>query len=294
SKGENVGESWEISAVEGSESVVADGEEAGMPIGMLVDRYRGHLVGKAVYEKYGNEFPLLVKFIDARLDLSIQVHPDDELSQLRHGKRGKTEMWYVIDNHGGSHLVSGIKRKISPAEYARAVEDHTIAGLLCDYEVHPGDVFFLPAGRIHSIGAGTFLAEIQETSDITYRIYDFNRRDSSGKLRELHTELAADAIDYTVQPDYRTDYERLQDVLTPIADCRHFSVRLLDLTRRHEIDMSDTDKFVVVMVVDGNVSVAADDDKRDCRRGETILVAAAASKLVIDTESQAKVLLATV
>lgn len=289
-----VGESWEISAVKGSESVVADGDEAGTPLSVLIDRYGRMLVGQAVYERFGSEFPLLIKFIDAHKDLSIQVHPDDDLSMKRHGKRGKTEMWYVIETKKDAHLLSGLKRSVTPTEYRTAVENHTIGNLLCDYAIKPGDVFFLPAGRIHSIGAGTFLAEIQETSDVTYRIYDFNRRDSTGKLRELHTALAADAIDYNVLDDYRTRYDLAPDSPATIADCGHFKVKLLDLTRRYAADVSDRDDFMVIMVLDGEITVRADEDSRRCRRGETILVAAATSTLDIDPDNNAKVLIATV
>ncbi len=289
----NVGESWEISAVKGDESVVADGEEAGTPLSVLIDRYGRMLVGQAVYDKFGSEFPLLIKFIDAHKDLSIQVHPDDDLSMKRHGKRGKTEMWYVIETRKDARLLSGLKRSVTPREYEEAVKNHTIGSLLCNYDVKPGDVFFLPAGRIHSIGAGTFLAEIQETSDVTYRIYDFNRRDSTGKLRELHTALAVDAIDYKVLDNYRTQYKLSPDSPATIAECSHFKVNLLDLTRRYTADVSDRDDFMVIMVIDGEVTIHADEDTRHCHRGETVLVAAATSGLTIDPAGNAKVLIAT-
>ena len=205
----NIGESWELSGVRGNESVVANGEYAGRTISELVAQFKDRLIGKRNYARTGNEFPLLIKFIDAKQDLSIQVHPNDELAARRHnGSKGKTEMWYVVGADRGAHLMSGLSREITPEEYAARVEGHTITDVLRDYAVSPGDVFFLPAGRIHSIGAGSFIAEIQQTSDITYRIYDFGRLGLDGKPRELHTALAKDAIDYTVLPDYRTAYTR--------------------------------------------------------------------------------------
>ena len=193
--GRNIGESWELSGVAGNESVVAEGEYAGRTLPELIARFRGELVGEAVYERHGTEFPLLVKFIDARQDLSIQVHPDDQLAWTRHKSNGKTEMWYVVAADEGAHLKSGFSQQLTPAEYERMVADHTLTDALCDYPVIAGDLFFLPAGRVHAICAGTFVAEIQQTSDITYRIYDYGRTGADGKPRELHTELAKDAID---------------------------------------------------------------------------------------------------
>ena len=195
----NIGESWELSGVPGNESVVANGPLAGKTVTELISEYGEKLIGRSNYEKTGTEFPLLIKFIDARQDLSIQVHPNDELAAARHnGSKGKTEMWYVVSADKDAHLMSGLNREITPDEYVARVENNTITDVLCDYKVSPGDVFFLPAGRIHSIGSGSFIAEIQQTSNITYRIYDFGRLGLDGKPRELHTGLAKDAIDYTV------------------------------------------------------------------------------------------------
>ena len=186
---QQVGESWELSGVKGNESVVAGGPEAGTPLPELIARHGAGLLGAKNFERFGEEFPLLIKFIDARQDLSIQVHPNDELAWERHQSKGKTEMWYVVAADKGAHLRSGFSKQVTPAEYAASVADNTITDILADYQIHPGDVFFLPAGRVHSIGAGAFIAEIQQTSNITYRIYDFNRRDADGNTRELHTEL---------------------------------------------------------------------------------------------------------
>ena len=207
-------ESWVLSSVPGSESVVAEGPEA----------------GKTLSEVYGGEFPLLIKFIDARRDLSIQVHPGDELAQARHGGHGKDEMWYIIGASEGAHLYSGLAKPLTPEEYARRVEDGTIIDVLGDHKVAPGDVFFIPSGRIHSICGGCYLAEIQQTSDITYRIYDYNRPGLDGKPRQLHTELAKDAIDYTVKEDYRTHYERRENAPVELLKCEHFTTTLFELS----------------------------------------------------------------
>ena len=207
-------ESWVLSSVPGSESVVSEGPEK----------------GKTLTEIFGGEFPLLIKFIDARRDLSIQVHPGDELAQNRHDGHGKDEMWYIIGASEGAHLYSGLAAEITPEEYARRVQDGTIIDVLADHAVAPGDVFFIPSGRIHSICGGCFLAEIQQTSDITYRIYDYNRPGLDGKPRQLHTELAKDAIDYNVAEDYRTHYERRENEPVELLKCEHFTTTLLELT----------------------------------------------------------------
>ena len=200
-----VGESWEISGVKGNETVVSEGEFKGKRLNELVDELKGKLVGEANYKRFGNDFPLLIKFIDARQELSIQVHPTDELAQKRGKHRGKTEMWYIMDSDENAKLRAGMKEKITPEQYNQMVEDDTITETIAEYKVKEGDCFFLPAGRIHSIGTGCFLAEIQQTSDVTYRIYDFKRKDKDGNYRELHTEEAAECIDYNVEPNYRTE-----------------------------------------------------------------------------------------
>ena len=205
---ENVGESWEISGVEGHETVVCGGPDNGKTLNELVRQQKGALVGQENYERFGDEFPLLVKFIDAHEDLSIQVHPNEVVAH-RHGKEhGKTEMWYALQPQPGAHILSGLKRQLTPETYKQMVADDTITEALARYEVSEGDVFFIPAGRIHAIGAGTMVVEIQQTSDVTYRIYDYQRRDKNGNLRELHTREAAEAIDFGVLPDYRTRYAR--------------------------------------------------------------------------------------
>lgn len=271
----DIGESWELSGVKGSESVVVGGEYAGYTLSQLIAELKGELVGESVYERFGEEFPLLVKFIDAHDDLSIQVHPGDELARQRHGTNGKTEMWYVVDADKGAHLKSGFSQRITPEEYERRVADNTLTDVLCDYAVQPGDLFFLPAGRVHAICAGTFVAEIQQTSDVTYRIYDYGRVSKDGKPRELHTELAKDAIDYTVLPDYRAHYALQPNRETALVVCPYFTTSLYDLDRPADKDLSQTDSFLVVMCLSGS-GVLTDDEGNETpiRQGETILVPA--------------------
>ena len=272
----NIGESWELSGVKGNESVVANGEYAGRTITELVQEFKGRLIGQKNYERTGDEFPLLIKFIDAKQDLSIQVHPDDELAAKRHnGSKGKTEMWYVVAADKDAHLMSGLTQKITPDEYEQRVNNHTITDVLHDYKVAPGDVFFLPAGRIHSIGSGSFIAEIQQTSDITYRIYDFGRLGLDGKPRELHTELAKAAIDYTVYPDYRTEYRKEKNLENVLVDCSYFTTSLYDLDREVTKDLSGLDSFLVVICIEGKGSLKDAEGKEvTLHQGETVLIPA--------------------
>ena len=272
----NIGESWELSGVPGNESVVSNGDFAGWTITELIKEYGAELLGRHVYETYGENFPLLIKFIDARDDLSIQVHPDDVMAQSVHGQPfGKTEMWYVVSADKDAHLMSGLSAEITPDEYVSRVDNNTITDVLCDYKVASGDVFFLPAGRIHSIGKGCFIAEIQQTSDLTYRIYDFGRLGLDGKPRELHTELAKDAIDYSVSEDYRTAYTATQNEDTPLVECEYFKTHLLDLTEPLSVDVKSKDSFMIVICLEGQGELRdSNDNVVSLRQGETVLVPA--------------------
>lgn len=278
-----VGESWEISGVRGNESVVAEGEYKGKTLAELVETFKEELVGKANYARFGNTFPLLIKFIDAREDLSIQVHPTDELARERHNSAGKTEMWYVVDAEKGARLRVGFSHKITPDEYERRVEQSTITDVLREYDIHGGDVFFLPAGRIHSIGAGAFIAEIQQTSDITYRIFDFNRKDANGKTRELHTELAKGAIDYEVLDDYRTHYEPAENCPTELVTCPYFTTSLYPLTESMTCDYSELDSFVILICIEGEGCTVTDNEGHEVslRAGESLLLPATVQKIDI-------------
>lgn len=286
-----VGESWELSGVKGNESVVANGPDAGKTLPELIAAYGERLLGKANYARFGEEFPLLIKFIDARQDLSIQVHPNDELAWERHRSKGKTEMWYVVDADPGARLRSGFAKQVTPAEYEASVEDNTITDILREYEVRPGDLFFLPAGRVHSIGAGSFIAEIQQTSDITYRIYDFNRRGADGKTRELHTEQAKGAIDYTVLPDYRTHYEKAQNRRVELVSCPYFTTSLYELTEETTLDYAALDSFVVAICVEGAGTLTDNEGNTiSMHQGETVLLPATAERLAVRPEGSMKLL----
>ncbi|MDO4819201.1 MAG: class I mannose-6-phosphate isomerase [Prevotella sp.] len=285
-----VGESWELSAVKGNESVITFGQHIGKTITQLLSEQRELLVGKANYECFGNTFPLLIKFIDANQDLSIQVHPNDEQAERLHGTRGKTEMWYVVDTEQGAHLRSGLSREVSPDEYESKVNDGTITDILCDYQITPGDVFFLPAGRIHSIGKGSFIAEIQETSDITYRIFDFNRVDKNGKPRELHTALAKQVIDFSVKSDYRTHYQTSLNERVELARCPLFTTNLFELTSPKTLSYTALDSFVIWMALDGEVDCECDGIVTTLNAGETILLPATANDFKVTPRTTAKLL----
>lgn len=272
----NIGESWELSGVKDNESVIANGPLAGKNIAELCEEYKGELLGEKVYAKTGAEFPLLIKFIDARDDLSIQVHPNDELAAVRHnGSKGKTEMWYVVQADENAHLMSGLSSAITPDEYAARIADNTITDVLHDYNVEKGDIFFLPAGRIHSIGTGCFIAEIQQTSNITYRIYDFGRVGLDGKPRELHTELSKAAIDYSVLDDYKTHYTEKKNEENEVVSCEYFTTSLYDLSEPFMRDMSDLDSFMIVICTEGKGTLADNNGNSvDIKQGETVLLPA--------------------
>lgn len=286
-----VGESWEISGVKENESIVAEGPDAGMMLPELIKRDGAKLLGEANFERFGEEFPLLIKFIDARQDLSIQVHPNDDQAWERHKSKGKTEMWYVVDADPGSSLRSGFAKQVTPEEYEASIADNTITDLLAEYDIHAGDLFFLPAGRIHSIGAGAFIAEIQQTSNITYRIYDFNRTDANGNPRELHTEQSKAVIDYSVQEDYRTHYIAADDKRIELVSCPYFTTALYNLTKNHSIDLSTLDSFVIVICTEGEGTITDNNgEQMKVRRGESILIPATASSLDIVPNGTMKIL----
>lgn len=279
----NVGESWEISGVKNNGTVVDGGEYDGTPLNVLVERLGSKLVGQDNYERFGNEFPLLIKFIDARDDLSIQVHPTDEIALRQGRQRGKTEMWYLMSSDKGAKLYSGLKKKITPEEYAAMVENDTICDALAQYEVKEDDVFFLPAGRIHAIGAGCFLAEIQQTSDVTWRIYDFKRKDKDGNYRELHTKQAAEAINYNVEKDYRTNYLPEKNQGVNLVSCPYFNTAVYDLNEPMTIDYSELDSFVILIGLSGEGTVTdAKGNTTSLKAGETILLPATNAQVKVE------------
>jgi mannose-6-phosphate isomerase len=263
-------ESWQLSGVEGSETTT----DGGLTLNQLVLQEQGRLLGVSNYQRFGNEFPLLIKFIDAHQNLSIQVHPNDEVAQ-RHGKpHGKTEMWYVMDSAPGATLYNGLKMRLTPQEYERMVEGDTICDALAQYTVQEGDCFFIPAGRIHAIGAGCYLTEIQQTSDVTYRIYDYKRRDKDGNLRQLHTKEAAESIDYSVLDDYRQHYDARQNEGQQLISCPYFTTAVYDLTEPMTIDYSELDSFVALIGLKGEGLLSIDGDEVVLHADETILLPA--------------------
>jgi mannose-6-phosphate isomerase len=278
-------ESWEISGVENNETVaIGDGRS----LNQLVREMKGELVGEANYQRFGNEFPLLIKFIDAKQDLSIQVHPTDEIAHRQGKPRGKTEMWYVMDSAPEAKLYNGLKKQITPEQYKQMVADDTICDALAQYSVKEGDCFFIPAGRIHSIGAGCYLAEIQQTSDVTYRIYDFKRKDKDGNYRQLHTQEASESINYTVLKDYRTQYTPQKNESQLLVECPYFNTAVYDLTEGMTIDYSELDSFVILIGLKGEGKLMIDGEEADFKAGETILVPASVQE--VRTEGTVKFL----
>lgn len=288
---EKIGESWELSHVDGDFSVVTYGADKGKTIDELIREYGESLLGTGVMKRFGTRFPLLIKFIDARDDLSIQVHPDDALAEKRHHSFGKTEMWYVIKATPDAALYCGFSQPIDADEYVRRVEDNSIMEVLKRYNVTAGDVFFLPAGRVHAIGAGCFIAEIQQTSNITYRIYDYNRKGADGKGRELHTELAKDAIDYTFQSDYRTHYTPQPGAAVELVQCPYFTTRLLETETPMMRDYATLDSFVVYICMAGSVELRDDNgNELTVSQGQTVLFPATTQSVTLKPAPQTKLL----
>lgn len=250
-----VGESWEVSAVPSSTSVIANGAHAGRLLTEVIDEFPHEILGKAVAEKYDGKLPLLVKFIDAKKDLSIQVHPNDEMAQREHGKMGKTEMWYVIDAQPGAYLYAGFSKSLTPEEYKRKVEDGTIVDALAKHEVKKGDVFYIPSGRVHAICGGVFVAEVQQSSDVTYRIFDYNRPGMDGKPRELHTDLAAKALDYNVYDEYRTIYSNANYRASHCIDSPFFNVRVVNIDSTFHRNLIKYDSFIITMCIKGRCKI---------------------------------------
>lgn len=282
-----IGESWELSQVDNNFSIVANGNLEGKTIDELIKEYGTSLLGTKVLKQFGHIFPLLIKFIDARDNLSIQVHPDDLLAKERHNSFGKTEMWYVVKATSDAILYSGFSQQINADEYVRRVENNTIMDVLKKYNVKAGDVFFLPAGRVHAIGAGCFIAEIQQTSNITYRIYDYNRKDANGNERELHTELAKDAIDYTLYPDYKTQYTPVKNEATELVQCKYFTTNLLTINEIIHRDFSALDSFVVYICMKGKAMLKDNKgNKLPVQQGQTILIPADTDNISIDPEQE--------
>ena len=291
SENKSIGESWEVSAVEDNISVVENGAFAGTPLDALIRDAKEKLVGTKVYDKFGDKFPLLIKFIDAQDDLSIQVHPNDELAKERHNSFGKTEMWYVVKATPEAFIFSGFKDEITPEQYVERVANNTFTDALQIHYVKEGDVYFIPAGRVHAIGSGCFVAEIQQTSNITYRIYDYNRKDANGNSRELHTELAKDAIDYKVYDSYKTDYKSHQNKTNELVSCEYFTTNLLELDDAFEQNISDIDSFIVYMCLEGTCELKDNkQNKLTLNQGESILIPADTKSITLSPKNRIKLL----
>lgn len=278
----NVGESWEISGVAGSESVVAEGKDKGLTLRELVRKYGASLMGEANFEKFGEDFPLLIKFIDARQDLSVQVHPDDALAQKRGFRFGKTEMWYVVDAAPGARLANGFRHEVDPGEYAGLVETGKIEDELRFCPISRGDVFFIPAGRVHAIGKGAFVAEIQQTSDTTYRLYDYHRKDANGRERELHTAQAFDAINFRDTDGKAVDYKAEENGAVNVADSPFFTTNVIKADAAIVRDYGSLDSFVILIATSGEADIRCGGESIALRAGHSVLLPASAGSYEIE------------
>lgn len=287
------GESWELSTVKGDISVVANGSLEGKSLQELIDSNAEELLGKSVVERFGKEFPILIKFIDAKQDLSIQLHPNDALAKERHDSFGKTEMWYIMDADPKAELIVGFNKDVTKEEYAESIDNDTLLDLLNYEEVKEGDTFFINTGKIHAIGAGVMLAEIQQTSDVTYRVFDFNRKDKDGNLRELHTELALDAVDYEKKDDFKVSYGHEKNEVNTMVDCPYFKTNFIELTENLDLDTTQRDSFTIFMCVGGEAKISTAEGDVSIKSGETALLPASTQKISLQS-SGAKLLEVTI
>ncbi|MGB5499310.1 MAG: type I phosphomannose isomerase catalytic subunit [Maribacter sp.] len=287
------GESWELSGVKGDISIVSNGPFSGTSLQEIIDNWGGELLGKGVVERFGKEFPILIKFIDAKQDLSIQLHPNDALAKERHNSFGKTEMWYVMDANKGANIIIGFNKDVTKEEYAASLEKDTLLDLLNYEPVKEGDTFFINTGKIHAIGAGVLLAEIQQTSDVTYRVFDFNRRDKNGNLRELHTEMALDAMDYEKKDDFKVTYEGHMNTVNTMVECPYFKTNFIHLTKNWSLEDSERDSFIIYMCVGGSAEISSETGSVRIQKGETVLMPACSKTINIST-TEVKLLEVTV
>lgn len=290
---ENIGESWEVSVHDLLPSVIANGTWAGYELREVIAKMPEAILGKAVAKKYNNQLPLLVKFIDTKTDLSVQVHPDDSMAMREHNERGKTEMWYVVDAEKDAYIYAGFKEELSLEDYTRRVADGSIIDALAKHEIHKGDVFYIPAGRVHAIGKGVMLVEIQQSSDLTYRIYDYGRMGLDGKPRELHTNLAAKALDYHVYKEYKNTYTDSIDRANPCLDTEHFSVRVVSIKQTIHRNMIGYDSFVIQTCTEGACVVRIRSTQDEIRLEEShscLIPAAIADYDIIPISKEVKLL----
>ncbi len=286
----NIGESWEISDVKDDETVVSAGDFQGKTLKELIGEYKGDFVGNSVYEKFGNAFPLLIKFIDAKTPLSIQVHPSNEIAKKRHNSFGKNEMWYVMQADENAKLIVGFDKEITAIDYKKHIANNTILDVMHHENVEKGDTFYIPTGRVHAIGAGVLLAEIQQTSDITYRIYDYDRVDSkTGKKRDLHNDLALDVIDYQVHDNYKTKYKVDKNQSNTLVHAPYFKTNIICLEGTIEKDYAYVDSFVIYICVEGTLSLVHDHVDYKLNQGETLLLPSSVNTVKV-TSKNAKIL----
>ena len=282
---DKLGESWEISGLEGDISIVANGALKDRSLDSIQEEFKGKLIGEQLYSLFRGKFPLLIKFIDAETELSVQLHPDDQLASQRHDSFGKTEMWYILQADEGAEINVGFKRNISKEEYLQYLDSGRITEILNFEKAKKGDAFFIKPGTVHAIGAGVLLAEIQQTSDVTYRIFDWNRKDEDGRERELHTELALDAIDFEQKKDFRRNYTRSLNNSNKIADCNYFTTNFLPVSKGSIIkNYSAIDSFVIYMCVKGTAEVSVKGNSEIIKTGETVLIPAQNKQVQISSE----------
>ncbi|MGB3592229.1 MAG: type I phosphomannose isomerase catalytic subunit [Nonlabens sp.] len=281
---EKIGESWEISAVRGDESVVSHGPLAGVSLPDLIDRYGEQLLGENVWKTYGREFPLLIKFIDAATPLSIQVHPDDATARRKHNSYGKNEMWYIMDSDPDAEIIVGFNKPLDQESYATLVEHGDLESHMNKIAVREGDAFFIPTGRVHAIGAGVTLAEIQQSSDVTYRIYDYDRVDeTTGGKRELHTLEALEVMDFTVHKDYGTSYLKTPQQNHPLIHNTYFKTDFVKITERYEDDLTALKSLVIYMCVSGSAELVYSDTSYLLETGSTIMIPACIGSLILNS-----------
>jgi mannose-6-phosphate isomerase len=287
---QNCGEVWVLSGYHDNISIVENGFLEGNDLNELIEVYMGDLLGERVFEQFGEEFPLLIKLIDSNDWLSIQVHPGDELAQKRHKANGKTEMWYAMDAEKDAELITGFNRKVSKEEYLKHLSDKSLTEILNYEKVEKGDVFFIPAGRVHALGPGLVVAEIQQTSDLTYRIYDFDRVDSEGKGRELHNDLAPDAIDFTVYPDYKARYLQKENQSVSVVKSPFFTTNMLHFDKSLIKDYTELDSFVIYLCAEGSCKVIADETEVNLALGEATLIPATNGEISLVPSPSARLL----
>lgn len=276
-----VGESWEISGLPGDESVVESGPDEGLTIGQLIDKYDSELLGERIYRKYGTRFPLLVKIIDAKSDLSVQVHPDDRIAAARGHESGKNEMWFVAEAVKGARIANGFKHPVDPADYDTMVESGHIENVLNYIEIEAGEIYYIPSGRVHAICGGCLIIEIQQSADITYRIFDYNRRDSAGKKRELHTDLAREAINFNDTSGEKIDYKQRLNIPVNVVKTPYFCTNLLKADTEMIRDYSESDSFVIMVCIEGEAEISSREKKVTLSGGQSVLIPAASPGISI-------------